>query len=560
MSVTITEARSSSPTQGATSAITMNHQPSDKTLALSVSNLNVRLNHKPHTPILKDVSFDLKKGEVYALVGESGSGKSITSLSILRLLPDALTITKGKISLPETNLFALTEQEMGNVRGKKIAMIFQDALTALNPVQTVGAQIAETLKIHTSLNSSEIRHRTVELFHEVGLPDPEKRVDWYPHQMSGGQQQRVMIAMALACEPDILLADEPTTALDVTIQKQILELIKQLTISRQLAVLLITHDMGVVRQTADRVGVMYKGEIIEQNDCVAFFENPKEAYSRQLIDSLPDMDEYRSLEREAPLLKVENLQIHFPVRKGLLQRVHSHTKAVDGISFSIGKGETLALVGESGCGKSTTGRAILNLEKATAGDIWYNNLCINKLTRKEMLPLRKKIQVIFQNPFSSMNPRMTVGDIIEEGMVSLGLEQTKEERIQRIESLLTRVKLEPEHRHRYPHEFSGGQRQRIAIARALAVEPDLIICDEPTSALDVSIRAEVLDLLLELQRELHVSYLFITHDLSIIPHIAHRVAVMQGGKIVEQGETEQVLTQPKHEYTKVLLEAVPSVH
>lgn len=560
MTATTTEARSTACVQTVTREFNMNKQISETALALSVSNLNVRLSHRPYTPILKDVSFDLKKGEVYALVGESGSGKSITSLSILRLLPDALTITRGKISLPETNLFALTEQEMGSIRGKKIAMIFQDALTALNPVQTVGAQIAETLKIHTSLNSSEIRERTVELFREVGLPEPEKRVDWYPHQMSGGQQQRVMIAMALACEPDILLADEPTTALDVTIQKQILDLIRKLTVRHKLAVLLITHDMGVVRQTADRVGVMYQGEIIEQNDCEAFFADPKEAYSRQLIDSLPDMDEYRSLEKEASLLTVEDLKIHFPVRKGLFQRVHSHTKAVDGISFAIGKGETLALVGESGCGKSTTGRAILNLEKATAGNIWYNNQCINRLTRREMLPLRKKIQVIFQNPFSSMNPRMTVGDIIEEGMVSLGLELAKEQRIQRIESLLARVRLEPEHRHRYPHEFSGGQRQRIAIARALAVEPDLIICDEPTSALDVSIRAEVLDLLLELQRELHVSYLFITHDLSIIPHIAHRVAVMQGGKIVEQGETEQVLTQPQHEYTKMLLDAVPSAH
>ncbi|WOG28790.1 dipeptide ABC transporter ATP-binding protein [Endozoicomonas sp. 8E] len=531
----------------------------NKEPALHVSNLNVVLRHEPDTRILKDVSFHLNKGEVFALVGESGSGKSVTSLSIMRLLPDALKITQGKIRQDDTNLFALTEQEMGSIRGKKIAMIFQDALTSLNPVQKVGDQIAETLKIHTKLTGDEIRKRTAQLFEEVGLPDPDKRVDWYPHQMSGGQQQRVMIAMALACEPDILLADEPTTALDVTIQKQILELVKALTISRDLAVLLITHDMGVVRETADRVGVMYQGQIIEEGSCDDFFENPREEYSRRLINSLPDMDAYRPQTHPTPLLKVDNLEVHFPIRKGILQRVHDYTKAVNGISFSIAKGETLALVGESGCGKSTTGRAILNLEKATGGEIWYNHRKIHALSRREMLPLRKKIQVIFQSPYSSMNPRMTVGDIIEEGMVSLKMGLSKAEREQRVESLLKRVQLEPEHRYRYSHEFSGGQRQRIAIARALAVEPDLIICDEPTSALDVSIRSEVMDLLLELQRELQVSYLFITHDLSIIPHLAHRVAVMQGGKVVEQGYTEDVMTRPQHDYTRRLLSAVPEV-
>lgn len=529
-----------------------------KEWALQVSNLNVVLRHEPGTRILKNVSFHLNKGEVYALVGESGSGKSMTSLSIMRLLPDAMKITQGNIWQSDTNLFALTEQEMGYVRGKKIAMIFQDALTSLNPVQKVGDQIAEALKTHTHLTGDNIRKRAIQLFEEVGLPDPDSRIDWYPHQMSGGQQQRVMIAMALACEPDILLADEPTTALDVTIQKQILELLKTLTISRDLAVLLITHDMGVVRETADRVGVMYQGEIVEEGTCDDFFENPREEYSRRLINSLPDTDAYRSQTDSRPLLQVDNLEVHFPIRKGILQRVHDYTKAVNGISFSIAKGETLALVGESGCGKSTTGRAILNLEKATSGEIWYNHQKISAFSRKEMLPLRKKIQVIFQSPYSSLNPRMTVGDIIEEGMVSLQMGLSKSEREQRVKSLLNRVQLEPEHRYRYPHEFSGGQRQRIAIARALAVKPDLIICDEPTSALDISIRSEVMNLLLELQRELQVSYLFITHDLSIIPHLAHRVAVMQGGKIVEQGYTEDVLTRPQHDYTRKLLSAVPN--
>ncbi|OED43049.1 ABC transporter ATP-binding protein [Endozoicomonas sp. (ex Bugula neritina AB1)] len=527
---------------------------------MRVSGLDVELTYQPKTKILNNVSFELHKGEVFALVGESGSGKSMTALSIMRLLPDALKITRGRIEQGPHNLFELTEQEMGSVRGKKIAMIFQDALTSLNPVQKVGAQIAETLKIHTNLTDKSIKERTVELFREVGLPEPEKRVDWYPHQMSGGQQQRVMIAMALACEPDILLADEPTTALDVTIQKQILELIKELTVKRKLAVLLITHDMGVVRETADRVGVMYQGEIIEQGLCEDFFNAPKEEYSRRLINSLPDMDEYRQISEDLPLLEIKNFKVHFPIRKGILQRVHGHVKAVDDISFSIGKGETLALVGESGCGKSTTGQAILNLLPATAGEIWYNGDQINQFSRKEMLPLRKKIQVIFQSPYSSMNPRMTVGNIIEEGMISLGLNLSNEQRRQRVEDLLVKVQLLPEHRDRYPHEFSGGQRQRIAIARALAVEPDLIICDEPTSALDVSIRAEVMDLLLKLQRDLQVSYLFITHDLSIIPHLAHRVAVMQGGQIVEQGTTEDVLTRPQHGYTKKLLSAVPKAH
>lgn len=532
----------------------------NESVALSVDRLSVRLRHSPYTPILQAVSFELRKGEIYALVGESGSGKSVAALSILRLLPDALKITQGRITLSETNIFSLTEHDMCKVRGKKIAMIFQDALTALNPVHTVGQQIEETLKLHTSLSSNEIRSRCIELLGEVGIPEPEKRTDWYPHQMSGGQQQRVMIAMALACEPDILLADEPTTALDVTIQKQILELVQTLTKSHQLAVLLITHDMGVVRQTADRVGVMYQGQIIEQGNCADFFVRPQEDYSRRLINCLPDMDSYRLETEETPLLKVENLAVHFPIRKGLFQRIHSYTRAVDGISFTIGKGETLALVGESGCGKTTIGRAILNLEPVTSGNILYNDQPLNTLSRKKMMPLRRKIQIIFQNPFSSMNPRMTVGDIIEEGMVSLGLELSSSERKKRIESLLKRVRLEPEHRLRYPHEFSGGQRQRIAIARALAVEPDLIICDEPTSALDVSIRADVLDLLLELQSELQVSYLFITHDLSIIPHLAHRVAVMQAGKIVEQGKTETVLKSPSHPYTQQLLAAIPTAY
>lgn len=527
--------------------------------ALSVNRLNVKLNRSRHHPILKDVSFSLKKGEIFALVGESGSGKSMTALSILRLLPNAMRVVSGEIILGDTPLFDLTEKEMGTLRGKKIAMIFQNALTALNPVHKVGRQIGETLQLHTQLNPQAIRQRTLDLLSEVGIPEPDKRINWYPHQLSGGQQQRVMIAMALACEPDILLADEPTTALDVTIQQQILVLLKKLTVSHKLAVLLITHDMGVVRQTADRIGVMYQGEIIEQGDCHCIFHAPQHEYSRKLINSIPVADGYRHDSRKDPLLKVDNLNVHFPIRKGILQKINDYNRAVNNISFRIGKGETLALVGESGSGKSTTGRAILNLEPVTSGEIWYNNLKLSHLSRKEMMPLRKKIQVIFQNPYSSMNPRMTVGDIIEEGMISLGLKLSAEQRRQRINLLLEKVHLLPEHSQRYPHEFSGGQRQRIAIARALAVEPDLIICDEPTSALDVSIRADIIELLLSLQQELGVSYLFITHDLSIIPHLAHRVAVMKNGEIVEQGATEDIFSQPKHPYTQQLLAAAPSL-
>ena len=509
--------------------------------------------------ILKGVSFELQAGKIFALVGESGSGKSVTSMASMRLLPDALQITGGAVESAGVDLFDLSESQMQTVRGRQVAMIFQNAMTALNPVQTVGQQVAETLRLHTPLRGDELRQRVVRLFTEVGIPEPQQRFDFYPHQMSGGQQQRVMIAMALACEPRILIADEPTTALDVTIQEQVLELIRELTRSRQLAVLLITHDMGVVRNTADEVAVMYRGEIIEQASVDDFFHNPKQEYSRRLIDALPDLSHFQSKAVEQPLLRVEDVKVHFPVRKGVLQRVVDYTRAVDGVSLNIGRGETYALVGESGSGKSTLGRAILNLEAIAGGEIQFKGEAIQGLSRADMLPYRKKIQVIFQNPFSSMNPRLTVGEIIAEGMVSLGLGLSAQERQRRIETLLERVQLGSGFIQRYPHEFSGGQLQRIAIARALAVEPELIICDEPTSALDVSIRAEVLELLQELQREFGVSYLFITHDLSIVPSLAHHVGVMQLGKIVEQGSAEQILTAPQHSYTQALLASVPRI-
>lgn len=509
--------------------------------------------------ILKGVSFELKAGEVFALVGESGSGKSVTSMAAMRLLPEALVITGGAVAVGDQDLFDLSESRMQTVRGRRVAMIFQNAMTALNPVQTVGAQVAETLRLHTALRGDGLRQRVVQLFAEVGIPDPAGRYTFYPHQMSGGQQQRVMIAMALACEPDILIADEPTTALDVTIQEQVLDLIRELTRSRQLAVLLITHDMGVVRNTADEVAVMYRGEIIERAPVEVFFHNPQQEYSRRLIAALPDLTHFQNAAVEQPLLQLNDVKVYFPIRRGVLQRAVDYTRAVDGVSLSIGRGETYALVGESGSGKSTLGRAILNLDTIAGGEIRFDGESIQSLPRRQMLPYRKKIQVIFQNPYSSMNPRLNVGEVIAEGMISLGLGLSASERRERIEALLQRVQLEGEYSQRYPHELSGGQLQRVAIARALAVEPELIICDEPTSALDVSIRAEVLDLLRELQREFGVSYLFITHDLSIVPSLAHHVGVMQSGKLVEQGSARDILTSPQHPYTQALLNSVPRV-
>jgi peptide/nickel transport system ATP-binding protein len=528
------------------------------TAAMEVRDLQVEL-IETGALILKGVSFELYPGEIFALVGESGSGKSVTSLAAMRLLPNALRITAGAIHVGDKDLFELSESRMQAVRGQRVAMIFQNAMSALNPVQTAGDQVAETLRLHTTLSGNALRQRVVQLFAEVGIQEPEKRYSFYPHQLSGGQQQRVMIAMALACEPDILIADEPTTSLDVTIQEQVLNLIRGLTRSRQLAVLLITHDMGVVSHVADKVAVMYQGEIIERAPVQDFFRNPTQDYSRRLIAALPDLAHFNTATDGEPLLQLDDVKVHFPIRKGIFRRVVDYTRAVDGVSLHIGRGETYALVGESGSGKSTLGRAILNLEPVSAGQITFRGASIETLNRRQMLPYRKKIQVVFQNPFSSMNPRLTVGDIIREGMDSLDMGLSPAQEQKRIDALLERVQLAAEFSQRYPHELSGGQLQRIAIARALAVEPELIICDEPTSALDVSIRAEVLELLQELQNEFGVSYLFITHDLSIVPGLAHRVGVMQAGKLVEQGSAEQILTRPQHPYTRALLKSVPKV-
>jgi len=532
---------------------------------LSVQNLSLQVKQMP---LLKQVSFEIQSGEIFALVGESGSGKSLTSLAIMRLLPEAIQVTDGEIKLSDTALFSLPEYQMQKRRGKQVAMIFQEPMTSLNPVMKVGEQVAEVLRLHLHLSHKAAHAKVIDLFNEVGIPEAKQRYDWYPHQLSGGQKQRVMIAMALACEPDLLIADEPTTALDVTIQAQVLVLLKKIRAERGLSILFITHDMGVVYQMADRVAVMKQGEIVEMAEAAHFFKNPTHPYTQKLLaDALPKYD-FKPVKEQPPLLTVKNLKVHFPIKKGLFQRTVGQVKAVDGVSLTIPKGQTLAVVGESGSGKSTLGQAILKLVQTTSGEcIFYEKdssdqpikINLTPLSNAQMKPYRKKVQVIFQDPFSALNPRMTIANIIREGMNSLKVgPQTKIEQDKRIDELLEQVGLLPEHKMRYPHEFSGGQRQRIGIARALAVEPELIICDEPTSALDVTVRAQVLALLDQLQQTYQMSYLFITHDLSIIPAIANQVAVMQQGKIVEQGPVQDIMQNPKHPYTQALLKSAPS--
>ncbi|HIO95849.1 MAG TPA: ABC transporter ATP-binding protein [Campylobacterales bacterium] len=525
---------------------------------LNINNLTLRVDREE---LLKSISFQIEVGEIFALVGESGSGKSLTSLAIMRLLPDAISVSSGDIELKGESLFALPESKMQKIRGKSIAMIFQEPMSALNPVMTIGEQVAEVIKIHLGLKKEAVKQKVIELFKEVALKDPLERYDWYPHQLSGGQKQRVMISMALACEPDLLIADEPTTALDVTIQAQVLKLLKKIRDERNLSILFITHDMGVVAQMADRVAVMHHGEILEEAECKEFFSNPQHPYTQRLLrDAMSKGREKKEEGEQINLLKVENLKVYFPIKKGFFQRTIGFVKAVDGVSFSIPRGKTLALVGESGSGKSTIGQAILSLVQTTEGSIQFEHQNLLVLSDRELKPYRRKIQIVFQDPFSALNPRMTVGEIIREGMVSLKVgSQDRALQDKRIEELLLKVELEAEHALRYPHEFSGGQRQRIGIARALAVEPELIICDEPTSALDVSVRSQVLKLLKKLQEESGVSYLFITHDLSIISTIAHEVAVMKEGKIVEQGSVVEVMDNPQEEYTKKLLNSAPKL-
>jgi len=543
---------------------------------------------------VKNISFNIPKGKTVGLVGESGSGKSVTSLALMRLIPNPPgEITSGKIIFANNNetcdLLALPESDMRKVRGNKITMIFQEPMTSLNPVFTVGDQIAETLMLHKNLTNKQALEKALDLMRQVGIPEPEKRINAYPHEMSGGQRQRVMIAMAIACEPDLLIADEPTTALDVTIQKQILELIASLQKKYGMSVLFITHDLGVIGDIADEVVVMYKGDIVEQGLKEEIFRNPKHPYTKGLIACRPSLDKapkrlptvsdfmtdageaknfdtaklkiektQRSTTEDNPvILEIKNVKKFFPLEKGVFGGVKSWVKAVNDVSLKVRQGRTLGLVGESGCGKTTLGRTVLRLLEPTEGEIFYKGVDITKLPKDEMRKLRRKIQIIFQDPYASLNPRMTIGSTLIEPMTIHGLGGSKTEREERAAQLLERVGLERSMLNRYPHEFSGGQRQRICIARALAVEPEFIVCDESVSALDVSVQAQILNLLLDLQDEFNLTYIFISHDLAVVKYVSDEVAVMNHGEVVELADAVQIYKNPQHEYTKKLLSAIP---
>ncbi len=524
---------------------------------LRVDNITLML---PKRILLENLSFSLQKGETLALVGESGSGKSLTALSIMRLLPEAMHIASGDILLNGTSLLAMPEERMQQVRGKRIVMIFQEPMSALNPVMEVGEQVAEVIRYHENVTPKEAKRRVLALFEEVALPDVHRYYHRYPHQLSGGQKQRVMIAMALACEPELLIADEPTTALDVTVQAQVLSVLKRIQQKRGVGMLFISHDMAVVSQVADKIGVMYQGRLVELALAKSLLANPQHPYTKKLLlaASIP-MASTPSTTKVEPLLAVEHLCVHFKEKRAWWQKPKV-VKAVDGVTFTLARGRTVAVVGESGSGKSTLGNAILSLVATTSGTIRYQGKVINRLSKSAFRPYRKKIQVIFQDPFASLDPRMRIEQILSEGMIALGVGGNDAmKRRAYLVKLLQEVELSADILNRYPHQLSGGQRQRIGIARALAVEPELIICDEPTSALDVSVRTEVLRLLHRLQQERHIAYIFITHDLSIVPAIADDVLVMKEGKVVEYGSKERVLSSPSHPYTKQLLAAVPTL-
>ncbi|WP_046111263.1 ABC transporter ATP-binding protein [Aquincola tertiaricarbonis] len=624
---------------------------------LRIDNLKVELDSEAGlVKAIDGLDLAIRRGETFALVGESGCGKSMTALALMRLLPDNGTVAQGRVLLGdedrrgETDVLSLPESRMRAVRGGRIGMIFQEPSTSLNPVMKVGQQIVEAIEAHTALRGDAARAKAIDWLRRVGIPEPERRIDEYPFRMSGGQKQRVMIAMTLATEPDFVVADEPTTALDVTIQKQILELLRDLQREQGMGMLLITHDLAVVSGMAHRVALMYAGQIIEVSEAADFFAHPRHPYARALLKALPDAqrrdqplaaiagtvppltttftgcrfaprcdrvmphcattlpelyetaaagqaphpvrcllyvddarlaalaaaapaeatpaplppaaaaEATRGLPVGAPLLQVEGLRVRFPIRKGALQRVAGYFDAVDGVSFQVGAGRTLALVGESGCGKTTTGKAIVQLLRTQArieGRALLDGQNLFDMNGDALRAARQRIQIIFQDPFASLNPRMRVFDVLEEGLMSLRTEMDAGARRARIEALTDQVGLRREALHRYPHEFSGGQRQRIAIARALAVQPQLIVCDEPTSALDVSVQAQILNLLKQLQRELGISYLFITHNIGVVEYIADEVAVMQRGRIVEQGAAASVLDAPTQGYTRTLLAAVP---
>ena len=595
---------------------------------LSVTDLRLGFTSGRQTFAAVDgISFAISAGETFALLGESGCGKSATAQGIMRLLPAAGHILGGSIQLKGEELLTLPEVDMRRIRGGQMAMIFQEPATSLNPVLTVGKQIGEVLERHRNLRDAAATERMLELLRQVGIADPERRLNEFPFQLSGGMKQRVMIAIALAGEPKLLIADEPTTALDVTVQAQILDLLAGLQAARGMGIMLITHDLGVVARMAQRIGVMYAGELVEVASREAFFNRPQHPYTQALFAALPEVSrrglklttipgqvpalsamppgcrfadrcaqvlaqcrtvspEWREVGNEhlvrchwhgegkateiprhaitelniepgRPFLDIADLKVHFPIRRGLLQRTIGHVRAVDGVSLAISAGRTLALVGESGCGKTTVGKALLQLIKPTAGSVKLGGNELVGMKPKRLRAARRHMQMVFQDPFASLNPRMRVGEIIAEGMTLLALKADAAAQSAAVFALLKQVGLPDEAAGRYPHEFSGGQRQRIAIARTLAVQPELLICDEPTSALDVSVQAQILNLLKQLQEELGVAYLFITHNFAVVEYLAHDVAVMYLGRIVEQGRAEEVLRSPKHPYTQALLSAVP---
>ena len=595
---------------------------------LTVKNLRLGFTAGRQTLAAVDgISFAISKGETFALLGESGCGKSVTAQGIMRLLPAAGRVLTGSVQLDGEELLALPEADMRRIRGGRMAMIFQEPATSLNPVLTVGRQIGEVLERHRNLRGEAATGRMLELLRQVGIADPERRLSEYPFQLSGGMKQRVMIAIALAGEPQLLIADEPTTALDVTVQAQILDLLAGLQAERGMGMLLITHDLGVVARMAHRIGVMYAGELVEVASREEFFTRPRHPYTQALFAALPEVSrrglklttipgqvpalsampvgcrfadrcahvmpicrtvspDWReagsghvvrchwsgeaaevettghaitelNIEPGRPFLEMNQLKVHFPIRRGLFQRTVGHVRAVDGVSMAISAGRTLALVGESGCGKTTVGKALLQLIKPTDGSVKLGGGELVGMTPKRLRAARRHMQMVFQDPFASLNPRMRVGEIIAEGMTVLTLKADANAQREAVAALLKQVGLPDEAAGRYPHEFSGGQRQRIAIARALAVQPELLICDEPTSALDVSVQAQILNLLKSLQEELGVAYLFITHNFAVVEYLAHDVAVMYLGRIVEQGRAEEVLRSPKHPYTQALLSAVP---
>jgi peptide/nickel transport system ATP-binding protein len=570
------------------------------------------------------ISFRLDPGRTLGIVGESGSGKSVTALSIMRLLESTGRITHGRVAWLGRDLVRLVDPAMREIRGREISMIFQEPMTSLNPVFTVGNQVTEAILLHQAIDRASARQRTIDLFREVGIAEPEQRVDAFPHQMSGGQKQRVMIAMALSCNPRLLIADEPTTALDVTIQAQILDILRQLRDQRHMSILFITHDLGVIAEIADEVVVMLKGRIVEHGPVLDIFSQPRHPYTKGLLACRPRLDNlYKRLptvsdfmetretpngwevvekkldaarldylthrgrgrllhprtvldklghpweegrhaadttaipEEQSPLLRVEDLKVHFPVRKGLLLRTVGHVRAVDGIRFDVYRGQTLGLVGESGCGKTTTGRAILRLIEPTAGRILYDGVDIARLQSGPLRQMRRRLQIIFQDPYGSMNPRMTIEAALIEPMSLFGIGRSAKERRDRAVALLDEVGLESRHLRRYPHEFSGGQRQRICIARALSVEPEFILCDESVSALDVSVQAQVLNVLKELQETRGLTYIFISHDLSVVKFMADMIAVMNQGRILEFGPAETIYAHPRDPYTRKLIAATP---